>query len=186
MLEDHLRAILTAAVAQQRCDLAAATAGELVNLLSETGRLRQPLAMVDELERYIRRAGFGPWTQLLARGQRLQLLLLLGEHERVLSEVQRLREQLASLPETSQQEERVDPWNVRELILQAGALAARELGRWQLALGLNGEVTRSQAARDAPALEQARARHNEYGPLLELGRLEELHAVLRDSGNQSR
>jgi hypothetical protein len=139
--ERQLRALLAAAVAQQRYEVATATAGDLVNLLRETGRLRQALALVDQKEGYTRRAGFGPWTQLLDRAQRLQLLRRLGEHEQVLAEVQQLRGQLVSLPETSDQEERVDPWNVRELILQAGALAARGLGRWEVALELNGEVT---------------------------------------------
>jgi tetratricopeptide (TPR) repeat protein len=176
--ERQLQAVLDAAVAQQRYDQASVTAAELVNLLRETGRLRQALALTDEQEGYTRQAGFGPWTQLAARGQRLQLLFLLGEHEQVLDEVQQLRQELASLPEASDQEERTTVWNVREGIPQIGALAAYELGRWEVALELNGEVTRSQVARDAPALEQARARFNDYGPLLELGRLEEARAVL--------
>jgi tetratricopeptide (TPR) repeat protein len=179
--ERRLRAVLAAAVAQQRYDLASVIAGDLVNLLRATGRLRQALAMVDDMEGYTRQAGLGPWTQLLDRAQRLQLLRWLGKHEQVLNEVQQLREELASLPESpSGHEERVVPWNVRERILQVGALAARDLGRWQLALELNGEVTRSRVARDAPALEQARARANAYSPLLELGRLQEARALLHD------
>jgi tetratricopeptide (TPR) repeat protein len=176
--ERQLRAVLAKAVAQQAYDLATAIAGELVNVLRRTGRLSQALALVDEKEGYTRQAGFGPWTQLGDRGQRLQVLRRLGEHERVLAEVQQLREQLAGLPETSEHEERVDPWNVRESILQTGALAAGDLGRWEVALALNDEVTHSRAARHAPALEQARSRFNDYGPLLALGRLEEARALL--------
>jgi tetratricopeptide (TPR) repeat protein len=176
--ERQLRAVLATAVAQQAYDLASGIAGDLVNLLRRTGRLRQALALMDEKEGYTRQAGFGPWTQLGDRGRRLQLLHLLGEYERVLAEVQQLRDQLASLPESSDQEERVRPWNVRELILEIGALAARELGRWEVALELNGEVVRSTAARDAPALELAGSRFNDYGALLELGRLQDARAVL--------
>jgi hypothetical protein len=176
--ERQLRAVLANAVAQQAYDQAAAATGNLVNLLRETGRLRPALALVDDLDGYTRQAGFGPWTQLLNLGQRLQLLYLLGEYEQILAEVEQLREQLASLPEASRQDERVAPWNVRELILETGALAARELGRWEVALELNGEVIRSRVARDAPALDQARARFNDHGPLLELGRLEEARAML--------
>ncbi len=176
--ERQLRAVLAAAVAQQRYDQASAFAADLVNLLRQTGRLRQALALADDLEDYVRRAGFGPWTQLLARGQQLQVLHLLGEDEQVLGEVQQLRGELASLPEASDQEERVAPWNAREIILQAGAFAAQELGRWQVALELNGEATRSQAARDAPALAQARSRANNYTLLLQLGRLEDARALL--------
>jgi hypothetical protein len=178
--ERRQRAVLVTAVAQQRYDVASAAAGDLATLLRETGRLREALALVDDLEGYTRRAGLGPWTQLLNRGQRLQLLHLLGEDERVLAEVQQLRGQLASLPEASDQEERVNPWNVRELILQIGALAARELGRWEVSLELNGEVTHSTAARGAPALEVARSRANDYSPLLGLGRLQDARTLLYD------
>jgi tetratricopeptide (TPR) repeat protein len=176
--ERQVRAVLAAAVGQQAYDYASAAAGDLVNLLRETGRLRQALALVDEREGYIRRAGSGPWTQLAAHSQRLQLLLLMGEHERVLADVQQLRDQIASLPEASDQEQ-VDPWNVREFILGIGALAARELGRWEAALELNAEVIRSTAARGAPALEQARARANDYHPLLRLGRLQDARVLLQ-------
>jgi tetratricopeptide (TPR) repeat protein len=176
--QPQLRAVLAAAVAQERYDMASVTAGNLVNLLRQTGRPREALAMVDEMEGYTRQAGFGPWTQLGARGQRLQLQRRLGDGEQVLAEVEQLREKLVSLPETSDQEERITPWNVRELILETGALAARDLGRWEVALELIGEVTRSQVARAAPALEQARSRFNAYGPLLRLDRLEEARALL--------
>jgi tetratricopeptide (TPR) repeat protein len=176
--ERQLRAVLAAAVAQQRYAVASVTAGELVTLLRETGRLRQALTLVDKMEGYTRQAGLGPWTQLTDRGQRLQLLLPLGEHEQVLAEVQLLREKLASLPEASDQEERVTQWNVREAILATGALAARSLGRWEVALELNGEVTRRKAARDAPALDQATSRFNDYFPLLRLGRVQDAHELL--------
>jgi CHAT domain len=176
--ERQQRAVLANAVAQQRYDHASAAAGDLVTLLHETGRPRPALALADDLEGYTRQAGFGPWTQLGVRAQRLQLLRQLGEYEQVLGEVEQLRGRLASLPEASDQQERVAPWNVREGILHAGALAARELGRWELALALNGEATRSKIARDAPALDQASSRFNDYGPLLALGRLEEARALL--------
>jgi tetratricopeptide (TPR) repeat protein len=176
--ERQLRAVLADAVAQQRYDLASVTAGDLMNLLGRTGRLREALTLVDDMEGYTRQAGLGPWTQLGDRGRRLQLLLLLGEYERVLAEVQQLRDQMASLPEASDQDERVAPWSVREGILEIGALAARELDRFEVALELNGEVTRSKAARDAPALNQARTRFNDYSPLLRLGRWEDARALL--------
>ena len=40
--------------------------------------------------------------------------------EEVLAEVQELRDQMATLPEQSALEERVNPWNVREVALDAG------------------------------------------------------------------
>jgi tetratricopeptide (TPR) repeat protein len=177
--ERQLREVLAQAVAQDDYDTATGIATDLVNLLRDTGRLRQALALVDQMEGFTRQAGLGRWTQLSDHGQRLQLLRRLGEQEQVLVEVDQLREALTGLPETSDQDERVEPWQVREGILQTGMFAALELGRWQRALDLNGEVARSQAARDAPVLVQARTRFNDYGPLLRLGRLQEAHELLQ-------
>jgi hypothetical protein len=50
-------------------------------------------------------------------------------------------------------------------------------GRWRWSS--TARSPRSQAARDAPALEQARYRFNDYVPLLKLGRLEDARALLQ-------
>jgi tetratricopeptide (TPR) repeat protein len=173
-----LRALLSRATSQNAYATAAATAGDLANLLRLTGRWREALAVVDDMEGFARRGGIGPWTQLGVRGQRLQLLRRMGDYEQVLAEVDRLREKMAALPEAGDQEESAPPWNVRETILQTGVLAAQGLGRWQLALDLNSEVVRSQAGREASELEQARSRFNDYGPLLHLGRQQEARDLL--------
>jgi hypothetical protein len=88
--EAQLREVLDRAVAQQLFDLASAAAGELVNLLADAGRLAEALAVAEQKAELTRRAGLGPWTQLLDRGQRLQLLSLMGRDEEVLAEVQAL------------------------------------------------------------------------------------------------
>jgi tetratricopeptide (TPR) repeat protein len=52
------------------------------------------------------------------------------------------------------------------------------LERWEACLALNQEIVKSQKDRDAPALEVARTRFNDYGPLLGLLRFDEARALL--------
>jgi tetratricopeptide (TPR) repeat protein len=176
--EAQLRQVLDRAVGQQRFAIAAAAAGELVNLLRDAGRLAEALAVAERLPELSRRAGFGPWTQLADRNQRLQLLSLMGRDEEVLAEVQTLRNEMAQLPKQNDQEEQVRPWNVREVALDTGRRAARNLGRWQEALQFSAEQVRSKQARGATDLEVAQFRFNDYGPLLRLGRLDDAGGVL--------
>ena len=178
--EGRLRALLDSAVQQQAFRLASSAAGGLVNLLKATGRFREALALLEQQQDYTHRAGLGPWTQLGDEAERLQLLVQLGRYEEVLAAVERWRLTLQTLPETSDQDETVLPWNVREIILETGFFAARDLERWETALALNAEVLQSNIARHAPALEQARTRFNDYGPLLRLQRYAEAREVLEN------
>jgi hypothetical protein len=125
-----------------------------------------------------RRAGLGPWTQLGGRTQRLQLLSRMGRDEEVLAEVAALRAQMAALPEQSDQEEQVIPWNVREIVLDTGRYAARNLERWEEALMVNAEQVRSKQARGATAHDVAWTRFNDYFPLLRLGEVDEAERLL--------
>ena len=70
-----------------------------------------------------------------------------------------------ALPLKSEAEEAVNPWNVRETLLDTGRKAALSR-RWETALALNAEVVKVKQARGADALEVARTRFNDYGPLL--------------------
>lgn len=176
--ETQLRDLLDRAVRQERFDLAVAASGELAYLLRSAGRLEEALVVVEQLPEFTRRAGLGPWTQLLNQGHRLTLLAQMGRAEEVLARVQELRGELAVLPDSGDQEERTEPWNVRELILHAGYAAALWLGRWEEALALNAEVVEITVARGATDLEIARTRFNGYGPLLRLGRLDEAERLL--------
>ena len=176
--EEQLREVLERAMDQQRFDVASGVAGDLVNLLWDTGRLQEALAVVEQLPDLTRRAGFGPWTQLADQVQRLQLLTMMGRDEEVLAEVQAFRAQMATLPEQSDQEERVPPWNVREVVLDAGTAAASHLGRWQEALTFNADQVRSKQGRGATDHEVAWTRFNDYGPLLQLGQLNKAERLL--------
>jgi hypothetical protein len=111
-------------------------------------------------------------------GQRLQVLAELGRYDEVLAAVEALRPRMAMLPERSEAEEAVVPWNVREALLDTGRTAALYGERHEQALALNAEIVRSKEKRGAGALELARARFNEYGPLLNLERYDEARRLL--------
>ncbi|MGH8903855.1 MAG: AAA family ATPase [Egibacteraceae bacterium] len=176
--ETRLRDLVDRAAGHGRYDLAAAAAGDLVSLLRDGGRLSKALVLVEQKRGYTRRAGLGPWTQLLDEARRLQILRLQGRNEQVLAAVHALRETMAELPEQGDADERVVPWNVRETVLNTGLFAASGLGRWEEALAFNAEAAGSQRRRGASRLDQARTRFNDYGPLLRLGRLEDARALL--------
>jgi hypothetical protein len=167
-------------LASARSDLRnlSVTAGELVNLLRSTGRLEEALKVADDLAGYTRRAGLGPWTQMLAQGQRLQLLTAMGRYGQVLTEVRSLRTRMDTLPLESESEEAVNPWIVREGLLETGRNAALRTKDWGAAVDLNTGLVKSKEARGAGDLELAQGRVNDYAPLLELGRFDQARALL--------
>jgi hypothetical protein len=176
--ERQTRAYLDAAAARGDYRAAAVTAGRLVNLCRDGGRLAEALTLTEQQAGYTRQAGLGPWTQLADEVRRLQVLNAMGQAGRVLAEVQRLRDRMQALPAARGPDETAAPWSVRETLLDTGRDAALQLDRWQDALDLNaGEIT-SKRGRSAPGAVIARSRFNDYGPLLRLGRAEEALALL--------
>jgi hypothetical protein len=168
--ETQLRAYLDAVVARGDYLAASIAAGRLISLCRSSGRLTEALTFAGQLAGYSRQAGLGPWTQLSDEGRRLQVLITMGQAGRVLAEVERLRGLMQTLPVVLGADETVFPWNVREGLLDIGRSAARQLGRWEEALDLNAAQTASMCDRRAPAADVARARFNDYAPLLGLGR----------------
>jgi hypothetical protein len=160
--------------------LASTTAGDLATLLRDQGRLREALTLADQKIEHTRQAGFGFWTQLSDQGRRLQILNLLGHHEQVLIDVRTVRARIAELPDERTRNDRVNPWNARENILDIGRLSAVTLERWDDALDLNDEITTTQRRRGASPCELARTRFNDYLPLLRLDRLTDVAHCLRD------
>ena len=110
---------------------------------------------------YSRRAGLGPWTQLADQAQQLQILGLMGQHRQVLDQIQALRDQMDKLPATRADNETIEPWNVRETILNIGCASALALGEWQQCLDLNAAILASMRARGASAYEIIRFRYND-------------------------
>jgi tetratricopeptide (TPR) repeat protein len=175
MLRDTLRAADTAGDYQ----LASAIASDLADLLREAGRLGEALTVTGQLAGYSERAGLGPWTQLAGQGRRLQILAAMGEHERVLAQTGVLRTRMGRLPARPGASETVQPWNVREAILDTGRGSALALGLWQQCLDLNAEITASTRERGAGPHELTRTRFNDAWPLIRLGRLAEADRLLR-------
>lgn len=70
---------------------ATAAAGELLNLLSSTGRLAEGLKVAEAMADYTRQAGLGPWTQLADEVRRLQILAAMGRYDELLTTVEQLR-----------------------------------------------------------------------------------------------
>jgi tetratricopeptide (TPR) repeat protein len=178
--EAEFRAVIGQAVDREEFRTALAAAGSLTNLLRDAGRLEEALHVIEQQTEYTKRAGFGPWTQLSDECQRLQILNLLGEHEKVLRRVTELRVETRLLPDSDGSNEIVHIWNVREAILNVGGAAAADLRSWEKALDLRREELRTRQERGAPSLDLARCAFNNYAPLVALGRYEEAHDLLVD------
>lgn len=178
--ERLLRGAAGAAADAGDFQVASATAGELFSLLRDAGRLAEALAVAEQKPEYTRRAGLGPWAQLLDQARRLQVMGLMGEHSRVLIETDKLRAAMAALPARLGPGETVDPWNVREVILDTAHTSALATADWARCLELNAEIIASKRERGAGAHEVAGSRFNEAWPLLELGRLGEAGRLLAE------
>jgi hypothetical protein len=107
--ERLLRAAVRAAAGAGDYRVASSAAGDLVNLLRESGRLGEALEVAGQQAGYTGRAGLGPWTQLLDQARRLQILSWMGEHEQVLAEAGVLRARMGELPTRLADNEAVSP-----------------------------------------------------------------------------
>lgn len=159
--------------------LASTTGGDLITLLRDQGRLQEALTLAQQKIEHTGRAGFGCWTQLSDQGRRLQILSLLGHHEQVLGALPALRDRMAELPGQRGDNERVNPWNVREGILDLARTSALATARWTEALEFNDELVTGKQRRGASPHEAARTRFQDHVPLRRLGRLSELDRLLR-------
>jgi tetratricopeptide (TPR) repeat protein len=176
--ERELRTFMNGALDRDDYWQASGSAAYLVENYLATGRLAEALRLVDEMKEYTLRAGLGPWTQLFDQVVRLKVLALMGHFEEVLAEVRRLRDHMQTLPAASGQPENGPPWNVREILLGTGRSAANHLGRWSEALELNAAIADSLQNRDAPAIDIADCRFNDYRPLISLNRNDEALELL--------
>ncbi|XVV06609.1 CHAT domain-containing protein [Actinosynnema sp. CA-248983] len=158
---------------------AARAAAGLFNLLRDRGKLSEALAVAEQAEEHSRKAGHGPWSRLLGRAARLQALGLMGRHADVLAETDVLRAEMARLPDRPGVDEVVEPWAVREMVLDGGCESALALREWETALALNEEAVASKRRRGASSREYARTRFKAFGPLVELDRIDEADHLLR-------
>ena len=174
----QLRGLLGAAVAREDYRGASVISSDLSGSCRRAGQLAEALVLASQRQEYIRRAGLGPWTQLGNEGERLQILAEQGHAAQVLTKVEQLRQQMAEMPDESDQDESIAPFAVREVILQVGRTAARGLERWADALTLNAEMVESMRRRGAPSLEISIARYNDYEALLRLRRIADARTLL--------
>jgi len=152
--------------------------GRLVQAHLEAGRPGEAERLAGTARDLTRRAGYGPWTS--ADDHRIELLALMarGRYGEVLGGVRELLDRVAGLPDPGPWPEAVASWAVRENALQLGAKAANEQRRWQQALDLLTELADAKRRRGAPDKHIALTTFNMFGPLLDLGRLDEAEAVL--------
>ncbi|HEU0089880.1 MAG TPA: AAA family ATPase [Pseudonocardiaceae bacterium] len=175
-----LRRAYEQAVTDGEYRLASATAGDLVALLRDQGRLREALRLAGQKIEHTIQAGLGLWTQLSDQGRRLQLLGMLGHHEQVLAELPALRARMTTLTDEPADNDQVNPGNVREGLLDVGRCSAMAVARWAEALELGEEITGLKRRRGASPYETARTCFNNYLPLLRLDRLADVDQLLRD------
>ncbi|MGQ0719817.1 MAG: AAA family ATPase [Pseudonocardiales bacterium] len=178
--EALLRRVYEQATTSGDHEFASYAAGDLVSLLCDHGRLRDALTCADHYIEHTRQVGFGPWSQLNAQAGRLQILNALGHHKQVFAALPALLTRMANLPDQRADNDTVNPWDVRQRILNTAYISAMALGQWSQALDLNNEVTASMRRHGASPLEIVRAWFNNYGPLVHLGRLAEADQLLRD------
>jgi len=177
--ETLFRQLLDTAVTREQFGTAKNLTGDLIHFYRDSGRFDEALTLVDTMAEYTRRAGYGPWTQLLHQTTRLQILHFQGHYQQVLDTVEELRDQMAVLPDPpGPHDSTIVPFSVRESTLNTGVLAANRLGRWQQALDLNAATLDSMRRRGASDAEQAFAAFNDYFPLLRLGRPVEARDLL--------
>jgi hypothetical protein len=178
--ERLLRDTIRAAAGSGDYRVAHAAAGDLASLLRDVGLLGEALEVAGQASWYTGQAGLGPWTQLADEAGRLQILSQMGKHEQVLAQTDALRAQMDELPARSVGNETVNPWDVREALLDTSHASALALGRWQQCLDLNAEVIASKERRGAGDHEITGTRVNDAAPLIRLGRLVEAGRLLRE------
>ena len=166
--EVKYRSVIFESVKQGEFFLASAASGDLSNILRDTGRPNEALELLKERKGYVSQASLGPWTQLANESKALQILNVLGRHGEVLEAVERLRAQMDSLPNQSEQVENVWPWNIREAILDAGLKAATGSGNHNRARDIIAEILKLKKARGASDVELAKTAFSDYFSLMML------------------
>jgi AAA ATPase-like protein/CHAT domain-containing protein len=152
--------------------------GRLVESHLEAGRPDEAERLAGTARDLTRQAGYGPWTSADDQFIELSALMARGRYDAVLDGVRDLLSRMETLPDPSPRPEAVAPWAVRENALLLGARAANEQRLWQQALDTLTALADAKRRRGAPDKHIAQTTFNMFGPLLDLGRLDEAEAVL--------
>jgi len=172
------RDVLERALAERDYQVAASVAGTLAWLLVRSGRLPEALEITATMTDLAERARLGPWSVAACHATRLQVLSMMGEHERLLAEGHALRDRLDALPPSRDIDEAVRPWNVYEAVMDTMRNSAAALEDWATALDLNADVLASKRNRGVGRYEFAITRFNDGVPLIRLSRLAEAGRML--------
>jgi hypothetical protein len=176
--ERELLSVLEDATARADYITGFVAADDLCGLMRESGHLASALAYAEDSRALAARGGLGPWTVIAAERSRLLVLLDQGHAEQVLTEARALAARAASLPREPEDNEIVKPWMTQESLLDTARAAALRLEQWDSALAYSSAAAELMRRRGASAADLARARFNDYGPLLGLGRNDEAYAVV--------
>jgi tetratricopeptide (TPR) repeat protein len=176
--EAKVRGYLDAAVACGDHRTAMVASGKLAYYCLHSARFTDALAYADRAVIYAQQAQAGPWTKLGTEVQRLQMLNETEAADRVLPEIQRLREFMDSIESNPGEDEAALPWDVREALLNIDRSVRIDLRQWEKALAVNAEIITSMEDRNAPDSQRAVAAMNDYGPLLGLGKPPDARALL--------
>ena len=104
----------------------------------------------------------------------------MGQNQQVLDRIQALQDQMGKLPAARARKEGVEPWNVREGILNLGYTSALALGEWQRCLDFNAAILTNRRSRRVSTYEIIASQFNNIGPLIELGRLADAERTLQE------
>ena len=170
--ERLLRGALDAAVGAGDYRAASAAAGTWSSCCGMPGGSRRRWRRPERKPEYTRRAGLGPWTQLADQGLRLQVLGLMGEHERCWprSTGTARRGWPGCPPGPAATRPPARGTSARPSWTPAATRRWRS-GTGSRRLDLNAEIVASTRQRGAGVHEVTRTRFNDAGPLIRLGRL---------------
>lgn len=176
--EQLMRNALELARQQRNHKSAALAASALSSYCKCTGRITQALRFANDRIAFTEQAGLGPWSQLAAQVQRLDISATMAHPQEVYGEALRLLNRMDGLPERPTEPDSAKPFRVRESLLHTGFEAAVRLEQWQEALNLADRLEDAKKRRDAPVNEIAGVWCDQHAPLLYLGRHDEARSSL--------
>ncbi|MGV8127799.1 MAG: CHAT domain-containing protein [Methanothrix sp.] len=172
-----LRPLIADCVTKGELVLARSAATDLFIILRDS-RPKEALELAEKIKNCTIKLDLGPWTQIQDEGRKLQALNKLGKYLDTLNSVTNLRLQMKALPEHSEQDELVEIWNAKEIILSTGLEAAINFGRTNQILELTNDLLEIRRARGAPVLELARGAFSNYSALIRLKKYDEAEKLL--------
>ena len=171
----QLQSLIQIPLRSRNYELAYGLAGDLAAHYMDLQRFDLALGFANQHREYVRRAGRGQWTQLLADAVWLQARRMQGGRDQeVLDRGAELVATMRTLPErVGPTDHTVTPYNVLETLFGTMAASAQELKLWQASLDFNAEVVASLRRRGATRGDVALDLFNDWIPMANLGHVQE-------------